>query len=127
MKTPLSKNIKKPKKTLSKIEKKYKKPILKNKKILDVVVKKYKETLSDSFIEKEQVAPEKIITQQPKIPKTKQLKIPKTSCDNFVDKVSEKIITQQSKIPKTNIFEVFVVCFGSLYNNIFYENRNNTT
>ena len=123
MKTPLSKNIKKPKKTLSKIEKKYKKPILKNKKILDVVVKEYK----DSFIEKEQVAPKKIITQHSKIPKTKQLKIPKTSCDDFVDKVSEKIITQQSKIPKTNILEVFVVCFGSLYNNIFYENRNNTT
>ncbi len=126
MKTPLSKNIKKPKKTLSKIEKKYKKPILKNKKILDVVVKEYKETLSDSFINKEEKATPKK-TQKVKIAKTKQLKIPKTSCDDFVDKVSEKIITQHSKIPKTNILEVFVVCFGSLYNNIFYENRNSTT
>ncbi len=118
--------IPKIKKNLSTIKKKYKKPILKNKKILDVIAKEYKDSLSDSFINKEEKATPKK-TQKVKIAKTKQLKIPKTSCDDFVDKVSEKIITQQLKIPKTNMLEVFVVCFGSLYNNIFYENRNNTT
>ena len=42
--------------------------------------------------------------------------------DNFIDKeqtVSEKIISNQLKLPKTNIFEVFVVCFGNLYNKVF--------
>ena len=107
MKSTLSKNIKKPKKTLSK--KKYKKPILKNKKILDKVVKEYKDSLLDNFIDKEQVAPKKVTTQQSKISK-------------IIDKeqiIPEKIITQQSKTPKTNIFEVFIVCFGNLYNKVF--------
>lgn len=89
--------------SLSKIKKKYKKTVLKNKKILDMVVKEYKDSLSDSFIEE-------FKTQKVKIPK----KISKS--DDFIDKVSEKIISQQ--FPKTNIFEVFIVCFGSLYNNI---------
>ena len=106
MKSTLSKNIKKPKKTLSK--KKYKKPILKNKKILDIVVKEYKNSLSDSFIDKEEKPP-------------KKLKIPKIDSNNFIDKeqTTKKIISNQLKIPKTNIFEVFVVCFGNLYNKVF--------
>ncbi len=111
MKTPLSKNTKKPKKTLSKIKKKYKKPILKNKKILDIVAKEYKDSLSDNFINKEE-----------KPPKSRKIKIPKIDSNNFIDKeqtVSEKIISNQLKLPKTNIFEVFVVCFGNLYNKVF--------
>lgn len=103
------KPIPKVKKTLSKINKKYKKPVLKNKKILDMVVKEYKDSLSDSFIEEK--APKKV-----KIPKTKKLKISKTSCDDFV---SEKTISNQLKFPKTNMLEVFIVCFGNLYNKVF--------
>jgi hypothetical protein len=122
------KTISKPKKTLSKVKKKYEKPLLKNKKILDILVKeclsKNKKD-SDNFIDKEQIIPEKI----------QELKISKISCDDFIDKKTPKktitkqlkidkktpkeIITNQLKIPQTNIFEVFVVCFGTLYNKVF--------
>jgi hypothetical protein len=118
MKKPLSKNIKKPKKTLSKVKKKYKKPI---KKILDMVVKEYKDSLSDkeSLSDKDSLSDSFI---DKKFPKTHKLKIPKSkiSCDDFIDKkTTEKIITQELKIPETNIFEVCILCFGNLYNKVF--------
>lgn len=106
------KSIPKVKENLSKIKKKYKKPVLKNKKIIDIVVKEYKKTLSDSLSDS-------FINKEEKPPKSKKIKIPKSN--NFIDKeqtVSEKIVINQLKIPKTNIFEAFVVCFGSLYNKV---------